>query len=145
MKNLALNRIRKFFSFVKTLMLFIFKKNDNLWLYVNYRNLNAVIIKNKCFFLIEKTLNRLMNAVYFTKFDFKNIYYRLWIWKNDKWMIVFRTRYDHFKYIIMSFNLINVSTTFQILINKILQNLMNHICVIYLDNILIYLKTRKKH
>ena len=60
-------------------------------------------------------------------------------------MIIFRTRYDHFEYIIMSFNLINVSTTFQILINKTLQNLMNHICVIYFDDILIYSKTRKKH
>ena len=60
-------------------------------------------------------------------------------------MIVFRTRYNYFEYIIMSFDLINVSTTFQILINKILQDLMNHICVIYFDDILIYLKTRKKY
>ena len=66
-------------------MLFIFKKNDNLRLCVNYRNLNVVIIKNKCFFsLIEKTLNRLMNIVYFTKFDFKNVYHRIQIQKNDE-------------------------------------------------------------
>ena len=145
MKNLALSRIREFFSFVKTLMLFVFKKNDNLRLCVNYRSLNVVIIKNKCFFLIEKTLNRLMNVVYFIKLDFKNVYHRIRIRKNDEWMIVFRTRYDHFEYIIMSFDLINVSTTFQILINKTLRDLMNHICVIYFDDILIYLKTRKKH
>ena len=50
LKNLALNCIREFFNFVETSMLFIFKKNDNLRLYVNYRSLNVVIIKNKCFF-----------------------------------------------------------------------------------------------
>ena len=50
LKNLALNRIREFFNLVEILMLFIFKKNDNLRLCVNYRNLNAIIIKNKCFF-----------------------------------------------------------------------------------------------
>ena len=60
-------------------------------------------------------------------------------------MIIFRTRYNCFEYIVMSFNLINVSTTFQILINKTLRDLMNHICVIYFDDILIYSKTRKKH
>ena len=60
-------------------------------------------------------------------------------------MIVFRTRYDYFEYVVMSFDLINVLTTFQILINKTLRDLMNHICVIYFDDILIYLKTWKRH
>ena len=57
-------------------------------------------------------------------------------------MTTFRIRYDHFKYAIMSFELINISVIFQILINKILRELMNLICVIYLNNDLIYFKTR---
>ena len=78
LKNLALNRIRESFNLIETLMLFIFKKNENLRLCVNYRNLNVIIIKNKCFLsLIKETLNRLMSAVYFTKLNFKNIYYRI--------------------------------------------------------------------
>ena len=60
-------------------------------------------------------------------------------------MTTFRTRYDHFEYIIMFFELVNAFVTFQTLINKILQKLMNHICVIYLNDILIYFKTREKH
>ena len=60
-------------------------------------------------------------------------------------MTTFRTRYDHFEYTIISFELVNIFVTFQTLINKILRKLMNHICVIYLNNILIYFKTRKKH
>ena len=75
LKNLALNCIREFFNFAEASILFIFKKNDNLRLCVNYRNLNVVIIKNKCFFLIKKTFDRLMSAVYFTKLDFKNVYH----------------------------------------------------------------------
>ena len=50
LKNFALNCIRKFFSFAETSILFIFKKNDNLRLCVNYRDLNIIIIKNKCSF-----------------------------------------------------------------------------------------------
>ena len=60
-------------------------------------------------------------------------------------MTAFRIRYDHFEYAIMSFELVNVSITFQTLINKVLRELINHICVIYLNDILIYFKIRKKH
>ena len=45
----------------------------------------------------------------------------------------------------MFFELVNVSATFQTLINKVLRELMNYICVIYLNDILIYFKTREKH
>ena len=50
LKNLTLNRIRESFNLVETSILFIFKKNKSLRLCVNYRNLNVVIIKNKCSF-----------------------------------------------------------------------------------------------
>ena len=77
LKNLALSCIREFFNLVETSILFVFKKNNNLQLCVNYWDLNIIIIKNKCFFLIEKTLNRLINVAYFTKFNLKNAYYRI--------------------------------------------------------------------
>jgi len=76
LKNLILNRIRKFISFVDISILFVSKNNSNLKLYIDYCNLNIIIIKNKYFlFLIKKTLNRLIDAIYFTKLDFKNAYY----------------------------------------------------------------------
>ena len=56
-------------------MLFVFKKNDNFRFYINYKKLNVFIIKNKCSFLIDETLNRLMNVVYFIKLDLKNVYH----------------------------------------------------------------------
>ena len=86
-----------------------------------------------------------MNAAYFIKLDLKNTYHRIKIRKSDEWMTTFRIRYDHFEYAIMFFELVNVSVTFQILINKILRKLINHICVIYLNDILIYFKISEKH
>ena len=50
-------------------------------------------------------------------------------------MTTFRIRYDHFEYAIMFFKFVNVFITFQTLINKILRELINHICVIYLNDI----------
>ena len=85
LKNLTLNRIQEFMSRASTSMLFIVKKNDSFRLYVDYKELNALIIKNKCSFsLIDKTLNRFMNAVYFIKLDLKNAYHRIKIYKNNE-------------------------------------------------------------
>jgi len=52
--------------------------------------------------------------------------------------MTFHTHYDHFKYMIMSFNLINASVIFQTYINKILTKFLNNFCVIYLNDILIF-------
>ena len=42
------------------------------------QNLNVITIKNKISLLfINETLNRLINVVYFTKFDLKNVYHKI--------------------------------------------------------------------
>jgi len=46
---------------------------------------------------------------------------------------------------IMSFNLINVSVTFQTYINKILTKFLNNFCIIYLNDILIFFELNVKH
>ena len=146
LKNLILNYIREFTSRASASMLFVFKKNDSLRFCVDYKELNALIIKNKCSLsLIDETLNRLVSAAYFIKLDFKNAYHQIKIRKNDEWMTAFRIRYNHFEYVIIFFGLVNASVTFQTLINKILRELINYICVIYLNDILICFKIRKKY
>ena len=76
LKKLTLNKIRKSISLVNTLILFILKSNNSLRLYINYYNLNIIIIKNKYFLsLIKKTLNCLIDIVYFIKLNLKNVYY----------------------------------------------------------------------
>jgi hypothetical protein len=58
---------------------------------------------------------------------------------------MFRTHYDYFKYMIMSFNLINTSIIFQTYINKILTELLNDFYVIYLNDILIFFIKKTDH
>jgi len=58
---------------------------------------------------------------------------------------MFRTRYDDFEYMIMSFVLINASVIFQTYINKILTELLNDFCVIYLNDILIFFVEKTDH
>jgi hypothetical protein len=83
-------------------------------------------------------LNRLSGITVYTKFDLKNAYYRIRIKKGDEWKTAFRTRYGHFEYKIIPFNLINAPATFQAYINKTLAGLIDINYIAYHDNILIY-------
>ena len=56
----------------------------------------------------------------------------------DEWKTAFRTRYGHFEYLVMPFGLTNAPASFQAYINKALSGHLDHICVVYLDDILIY-------
>ena len=61
------------------------KKNNELRLYIDYRDLNAIIIKNRHLLsLIFETLNRLCELKIFIKLNFKNVYYRFRIKINDE-------------------------------------------------------------
>ncbi len=129
---LAKEWIKHFISSTDVFILFILKKNDNLHLYMNYQDLNKITVKNHhSLSLISETLNRLNQVKQFTKLNLKNAYHRLRIRCEDEWKMMFHTHYDHFEYMIMSFNLINASVIFQTYINKILTELLNNFCVIY--------------
>ena len=65
--------------------MFVPKKDKGLRLYVDYRRLNKVTIKNRTPLpLISKTLDRLRRSKRFTKLDLKDTYYRLRIREGDK-------------------------------------------------------------
>ena len=61
------------------------KKNNELRFYIDYRDLNTIIIKNRHFFsLIFETLNRLCELKIFIKLNLKNVYYKFHIKIDDK-------------------------------------------------------------
>ncbi|TID16590.1 hypothetical protein E6O75_ATG11708 [Venturia nashicola] len=127
-------------------ILFVPKKGGDLRLCVDYRGLNKVTIKNRhALPLISELLDRLQGARYYTKLDMKNAYYRIRIRPGDEWKTAFRTRYGHFEYLVMPFGLANAPATFQAYINKALSGLVDSICVVYLDDVMIYSKTRSEH
>ncbi len=143
---LAKEWIKHFVSSTDPSILFILKKNNSLHLCMNYQDLNKITVKNRhSLSLISETLDRLSRIKQFIKLDLKNVYHRLRIQCEDEWKTTFCTRYDHFKYMIMSFDLINVSIIFQTYINKILTELLNDFCVIYLNDILIFFVEKTDH
>ncbi len=60
-------------------------------------------------------------------------------------LIIFIIFFDFYKYHVMSFKLINNSTFYQHYMNDVLFDYLHQFCQIYLDDIIIYSKTLKKH
>ena len=127
-------------------VLFVHKSEDGLWFCVNYRGLNAIMIKN-CYLLllIRETLNQMSKTQYFTKLDVVAAFNKLWMVKRDEWLTVFCTHYDLYKYLVMLFELFNVSVSFQNYINNILQDYLDVFCTTYINDILIYSDILKEH
>ncbi len=64
---------------------------------------------------------------------------------NNENYITFITALEAYKYKMLLFELTNESTFFQQYMNDVLWNFLNDFCQVYLDDILIYSKMRKKH
>ena len=149
-KYLNDNFIKKFIrlnhSLVALFVFFIWKFNKDLRFCVNYRALNAIIIKNRyLLFLIQKTLSRIYKIKIFIIFDIIVIFNKLRIIKEKKWKTTFKTRYNLYKSFIINFDLCKTLFSFQNYINNVLYEYFDNFCTIYIDNILIYNENRKKH
>jgi len=67
------------------LILFMFKKNDNLHLCIDYQDLNKITVKNQhSLSVISETLNKLSKVKKFTKLNLKNAYHHLRIQREDE-------------------------------------------------------------
>ena len=127
-------------------ILFVSKKDEKQRLCVDYKKLNNITIKNSySLLLIEEIQNKIVDVKIFIKFDISEAYNRIRIKKKDEWKIAFRTRLEHFEYLVMSFELTNASATFQTYINNVLRKYLDKFVIVYLNDILIYFKTKKKH
>jgi hypothetical protein len=112
-KHLKNDFITSFKSTCATSILFTKKKTNDLRLCVDYRELNAIIVKNRYFFsFINETFDRIVDVKYFIKLDIIATYNKLRIKKKDEWKTAFRTRYDMYEYKVVSFELANASTAF---------------------------------
>ena len=127
-------------------ILFVPRKDGGLRLCVDYRGLNAVTVKNRYPLpLIGEIMDRVNGAKWFSKIDLKGAYHKIRIQPGDEWKTAFRTRYGHFEYMVMPFGLTNAPATFQGYINQALRGLVDDFCIVYLDDILIFSKTREEH
>ena len=145
-ENLRKGHIRASTSPAGYPILFIPKKNGKLQLYIDYRQLNDITIKNRYPLpLISDLRDRLYKAQWFTTLDLKGAYSLIRIKEGEEWKTAFRTHLRLFKYLIMPFGLTNAPASFQSIINHVLQEYLDLFVVVYLDNILIFSHTLEEY
>ena len=113
---------------------------------IDYRKLNEITIDNKFPIPnIENILDKLGKAQYFTTLDLAKGFHQIPVLEKDQKKTAFSTPFGHYEYIRMPFGLKNAPATFQRLMNSILREFINRICVVYLDDILIFSTSIQEH
>jgi hypothetical protein len=119
------------------------KKDKTQWLYVDYQPLNVVTMKNKYPLpRIDLLFNQLIGAQVFLKIDLRSGYHQIKIHISKT---AFSTRYSLYEYLVMSFGLTNAPAHFMYLMNSIFMDELDKFVMVFIDDILIFSKSRKEH
>jgi len=151
MKNYLIEHLNKDFissssASYASLILFVEKKDDSLRFCVDYRKLNALIKRNRYLLsLIDETLARIQDSRYLTRLNIIVAFNKLRMHSSSEDLTIFIISFDFYKYHVMPFELTNGSTFYQHYMNDVLFDYLHQFCQIYLDDIIIYSKTLKKH
>ena len=105
--------IRLNISLYAASILIVKKLDKELRIYIDYRTLNALIIKNRNIFsLIRETITKLYAIKIFIKFDIIIIFNEIRIKEDNEKKTIFLIRYELLEYIIILFKLYNASSIF---------------------------------
>ena len=129
------------------LVFFVGKKDGKKKMVQDYRYLNEQTVKNNYPLpLISDIVENINMKKIFTKIDLRWGYNNIQIKKGDEWKMVFITPEGLFELTVIFFGLINSLATFQTMMNKILQDLINTSQVAsFIDNIIIGTETEEWH
>lgn len=113
---------------------------------VDYRALNKVTIRDSYPIpVIGWLLNQISGCKYFAKIDLKAAFNLLRVAEGHEWLTAFRTPWGLFEYRVMPFGLANAPAIFQRFIQSVLREYLDVFCFVYLDDILIFSRTRSDH
>ena len=128
------------------LVLFVKKKDGTMRLCIDYQQLNKVTIKNKDQLpKIDDLFYQFQGVSVFSKIDLRFGYHQLKIRELDMTKMTFRTRYDHYKFLVMHFGLTNVPAAFIDLMSRVFHPYLNQFVIVFIDDILVYSKNAEEH
>ena len=127
-------------------VLFVKKKDGSRRLCCDFRRLNEVTIKSRFPLpLIEDLFDHLHGACWFSSLDLISGYHQIPVAEEDQAKTAIVTPEGQYAWRVMPFGLTNAPSTFQMVMNDLFRPVLNKSVVIYLDDILIYSKTKEQH
>lgn len=81
----------------------------------------------------------------FCKIDLRSGYHQICIHPKDIPRMAFTTRYGLYEYLVMSFGLTNSPAHFTYLMNSVFMQELDKFMVVFIDDMLIYSKTKEEH
>jgi len=90
---------------------------------------------------IDDLLDQLSGNAWFTTLDLKSGYWQVKIRPEDKEKTAFSVGNGFWQFTVMPFGLCNVPATFERLMKRILQGSVTKICLVYLDDVIVFGKT----
>ncbi|GJU73229.1 putative reverse transcriptase domain-containing protein [Tanacetum coccineum] len=127
-------------------VLFVKKKDGSFRMCIDYCELNKLTVKNRYpLWRINDLFDQLQGSRVYSKIDLRSGYHQLRVHEEDIPKTSFRTRYGHYEFQVMSFGLTNAPAVFMDLMNRVCKPYVDRFMIVFIDDILIYSKSRKEH
>jgi hypothetical protein len=127
-------------------VVFIQKKEGTFHFCVDYRNLNAITKPDKYPSpRIDSLLDSFRESNWFSGIDLASGYWQVEMSKTDQEKTAFIMKEGLYEFNVMPFGLRNAPGTFQRLMNHVLRDFLGKFVAVYLDDIIIFLRTYEEH
>jgi hypothetical protein len=127
-------------------MLFFKKKDRSLRLCIDYRQLNQMTVWNKYPFpYIHDLFHQLHGVHSFSMINLRSRYHQLKIREEDISKIAFRTWYSNYEFLVISFELTNMSAAFTNLMNRVFGQFIDWFLIVFINDILVCSRSKEGH
>nr|GEU96527.1 putative reverse transcriptase domain-containing protein [Tanacetum cinerariifolium] len=122
------------------------KKDGSFHMCIDYHELNKLTIKNHYPLpRIDDLFDQLQRSSVYSKIDLQSGYHQLRVREKDIPILAFRTRYSHYEFQVMPFELTNAPAIFMDLMNRVCKPFLDKFMIVFIDDILIYSKNKEEH